>query len=235
MSPANWSFKQQQRLTVHDGRPGSQPVGLSLGGTGVQDRTVGVDNGLGEASGSGSEEENGLRVGLGRSETEIFGAALDLSGRLDVIEQLDVQTGGTGLVELTGSDLVGQPDGLDRIGGQEGVQVFDVSLAVVELGGEVGEETGDEASAKSGPDGQHVILVRGQVDDNDGLLASGRGANGGRSKGSHEGVRHGLNRGLEPRNIIELGGSGGGDKGDRPAPVDLGGPCEHLRESVEVR
>jgi hypothetical protein len=132
---------------------------------------VGVNNSLGEAGGSGSEEENSLRVGLGRSELEILGALLGLSGLLDIIEQLDVQTSGTGLVELTGSDLVGQPDGLDRIGSQEGVEVLDVSLAVVELGGEVGEETRDEASAKSRPDGQHVILVGGQVDDNDGLLA----------------------------------------------------------------
>ena len=196
---------------------------------------MGVNNGLGEASGSGSEEENGLGVGLGRSETEILGAALDLSGLLDVIEQLDVQTGGTGLVKLTRSDLVGQPDGLDRIGSQERVEVLDVGLAVVELGSKVGEETRDEAGAKSGPDGQHVILVGGQVDDNDGLLASGRGANGGRSEGGHKGVRHSLNGRLEPRDVVRLGSSGGGNKGKRPVPVDLGGPREHLRESAEVR
>jgi len=134
---------------------------------------VGVDNGLGEASGSGSKEENGLGVGVGRSETETLGAALDLSGLLNVIEQLDVQTGGAGLVELTRSDLVGQPDGFGRIGSQEGVEVLDVGPAVVELGSEIGEETRDEAGAKSGPDGQHVILVGGQVDDDDGLLAGG--------------------------------------------------------------
>lgn len=196
---------------------------------------MGVDNGLGEASGSRSEEENGLGVGLGRSETEILGAALDLSGPLDVIEQLDVQTDGTGLVELTRSDLVGQPDGFDGIGSQEGVQVLDVSLAVVELGSEVGEETRDEAGAKSGPDGQHVILVGGQVDDNDGLLASGRGTNGGRSEGGHKRVRHGLDGGLEPRNVVVLGGSRGGDEGERLVSVDLGCPREHLRESAEVR
>jgi len=196
---------------------------------------MGVDNGLGEASGSGSEEENGLRVGLSSSKTEILGAAMDLSSLLDVIEQLDVQTGGTGLVELTRSDLVSQPDGLDRIGSQEGVKVIDVSPAVVELGREVGEETRDKAGAKSGPDGQHVILVGGQVDDNDGLLASGRGANGRRSESGHKGVRQGLNGGLEPRNVVGLGSSRGGDEGERPVSVDLGSPREHLRESADVR
>lgn len=78
---------------------------------------MGVNDSLGESGGSRSEEKNSLRVGLGGSELEILGEILSLGGLLDVIEQLDVQTSGTGLIELTGSDLVGQPDGLDRIGG----------------------------------------------------------------------------------------------------------------------
>jgi hypothetical protein len=82
---------------------------------------VGVNNSLGEAGGCRIEEENSLRVWLGRSEMEIPGAFLGLSGPLDIIKQLDVQTSGSGLVELTRSDLVGQPDALDRIGSQEGV------------------------------------------------------------------------------------------------------------------
>ena len=193
---------------------------------------MGVNNSLGEAGGSGSEEENGLGVGLGRSETEIPGVSLGVSGLLDIIEQLDVQTDGTGLVELTRSDLVGQPDGLDRVGSQEGVEVFDVSLAVVELGGEIGEEARDEAGAESRPDGQHVILVGRQVDDDDGLLANGRSTNGRRTKGGHEGVGHSLNGRLEPYNIVGLGSSGGGDEGERPVSVGLGSPREHLWKSA---
>jgi len=108
---------------------------------------VGVNDGLGESGGSRSEEENSLRVGFCGSELEILGALLSLSGLLDVIEQLDVQASGTGLVELTGSDLVSQPDGLDRVGSQEGVEMFNVSLAVVKLSGKVGQETRDEAGA----------------------------------------------------------------------------------------
>jgi hypothetical protein len=134
---------------------------------------VGVNDSLGEAGRSRSEEENSLGVGFGRSEMEILGVSLNLSSLLDVVEQLDVQTSGAGLVELTRPDLVGQPDGLDRIGSQEGVKVLDVSLAMIELGSEIGEEARDEASAESRPDSQHVILVGGQVDDNDGLLAGG--------------------------------------------------------------
>jgi len=76
--------------------------------------------------------------------------------------------------------------------------VLNVSLAVVKLSGKVGKETRDEASAESRPDGQHVILVEGQVDDNDGLLASGRGANGRRTEGGGECVGHGFGGGLEP-------------------------------------
>ena len=74
-----------------------------------------VNNSLGKAGRSGSEEENSLGVRLGRSELEVLGAALGLAGLLDIIEQLDVQASSTGLVELTGSDLVGQPDGLDTV------------------------------------------------------------------------------------------------------------------------
>jgi len=37
---------------------------------------MGVNNSLGEASGSGSEEENGLGVRLGRGKLEILGALL---------------------------------------------------------------------------------------------------------------------------------------------------------------
>ena len=196
---------------------------------------MGVDDSLGEAGGSGSEEEDGLRVGLGGSKTEILGALLSLRGLLDIIEQLDVQTGGTGLVELTRSDLVGQPDGLDRVGGQEGVEMFDVGLAVVELGGEIGEETGDEAGAKSRPDGQHVVLVGGQVDDNDRLLASGRSANGRRTEGGHERVGQSLNGGLEPRNAVGLGDGRRGNKGERLIAVGLGSPREHLRKSARGR
>jgi len=194
---------------------------------------VGVNDGLGEAGGSGSEEENSLRVGLGRSELEVLGAFLSLSGPLDIIEQLDVQAGGTGLVELTRSDLVGQPDGLDRIGSQEGVEVLNVSLAVVELGGEIGEETRDKASAESGPDGQHVVLMGGQIDNDDGLLAGGRGANGRRTEGGHERVGHGLDGGLEPGDIVGLDGGGGGNKGERLVSVGLGGPREHLGEGAQ--
>ena len=113
--------------------------------------------------------------------------------------------------------------------------MFDVSLAVIELGGKIWEKTGDKASAKSGPDGQHVILMGGQVDDDDGLLAGGRGANGRRTEGGHEGVRHRLDRGLKPRNVVDLGGGGGGDKGKRPVSVDLGGPREHVRKGTQFR
>ena len=196
---------------------------------------MGVNDSLGESSGSGSEEENSLRVGLGRSELEIVGALLSLGGLLDVIEQLDVQTSGTGLVELTGSDLVGQPDGLDRIGSQEGVEVLNVSLAVVKLSGEVGKETRDEASANSGPDGQHVILMGGQIDDNDGLLAGGRSANVGRTEGGHECVGHSLDGGLEPCDIVGLDGGRRGDKGKRSISVGLSSPCEHVGKSAQVR
>lgn len=76
---------------------------------------MGVNDGLGEAGGSRSEEENGLGIGLGRRELEILGTLLGLGGLLDIIEQLDVQTGGASLIELTRSDLVGQPDGLDGV------------------------------------------------------------------------------------------------------------------------
>lgn len=68
--------------------------------------------------------------------------------------------------------------------------MLDVSLAVVELSGEIGEEAGNEASAESRPDGQHIVLMGGQVDDNDGLLSGGRGANGRRTKDSGEREGH---------------------------------------------
>lgn len=105
----------RQMLTVHDGGLGSQLVGLSLGYARVQDGAMSVDNGLGEAGRPGSEEENSLEVGLGRSELKVLGATLDLDGLLDIIEQLDVQASNTSLVELTGSNLVGQPDGFDTV------------------------------------------------------------------------------------------------------------------------
>ena len=162
------------RLTVHGGRLWSQLEHLGLERTGAQDGAVGVDNSLGETGGSGSEEENSLGVGLRRGGMEILWELLGLSGFLNFVEQPDVQACGTCPVELARSGLVGQPDGFDRIGGQERVEVFDVSLAVVELGGEIGEETSNEAGVKSGPDGQHVVLVGGQVDDNDRLLSGCR-------------------------------------------------------------
>jgi len=193
-----------------------------------------MDDGLGESSGPRSEEEDSLRVGFGRSELEIVGALLSLSGLLEVIEQLDVQTGGTGLVELTGSDLVGQPDGLDRIGSQEGVEVLNVSLAVVKLSGEVGKKTRDEAGAKSRPDSQHVILVGGQVDDNDRLLASGGGTDGGRTEGGHECVGHSLDGGLEPCNIVGFDSGRRGNKGERSISIVLSSPCERIGKSAQV-
>ena len=101
------------QLTVHDGRLGSQLVIVGFRGASVDDSAVSMNDSLGEAGRSGSEEEDSLGIGLGRSELEIRGIFLSVSGLLDVIEELDVQTGGTGLVELTRSDLVGQPDGLD--------------------------------------------------------------------------------------------------------------------------
>ena len=194
---------------------------------------MGVNDSLGESGGSRSEEKNSLRVGLGGSELEILGEILSLGGLLDVIEQLDVQTSGTGLIELTGSDLVGQPDGLDRIGGQEGVEMLNVSLAVVKLSGEVGEETRHEASAESSPDGQHVILMGGQVDDNDGLLAGGGGANARRAEGGHECVGHSLDGGFEPGNIVGLDDVRRGDKGERSISIGLGGPCEDIGEGAQ--
>jgi len=130
---------------------------------------------------------------------------------------------------------VGQPDGLDRVGSQEGVEVLNVSLAMVELSGEIGEETRDEAGADGRPDGQHVILMGRQVDDNDGLLAGRRSANGRGTEGGHECVGHSLDGGLEPRNIVDLGGVGGGDKGERPVSVDVSGPGEHVGKSAQVR
>ena len=196
---------------------------------------MGVNNSLGESSGSGSEEENSLRVGLGRSELEIVGVLLSISGLLDIIEQLDVQTSGTGLVELTGSDLVRQPDGLDRIGSQEGIEVLDVSLTVIKLSGEVWKEARNEASVNGGPDSQHVVLMGGQVDDNDGLLASGRCANSGRTKGGHECVGRGLDGGLEPCNIVGIGNGGRGDKGERSISIGLSSPSEEIGKSAQVR
>lgn len=102
-------------LTVHDSGCGGQLVSLSLGCTCVQDGAVSVDDSLGETGRTGSEEENSLGVGLGRSKLEVLGAFLGFYGLLDIIEQLDVQASSTGLVELTRADLVGQPDGLDAI------------------------------------------------------------------------------------------------------------------------
>ena len=224
----------RRKLTVHDGRLRSELVSLALGNAGLQDGTVGVNDGLGEPGGSRSEEENSLGVGLGVGKLEALGAILRRSGLLDVVEQLDVQTGCTGFVELTGSDLVGQPDGLDRIGSQEGVEVLNVSLAMVELSSEVWKEAGDETGAEGGPDGQHVVLVGGQVDDNDGLLASGRSTNGRGAEGGHERVGHSLDRRLEPRNIVDLGGVGGGDKGEGSISIGLRGPREHLGKGAQV-
>ena len=189
-----------------------------------------VDNGLGETGGSGSEEEDSLGVGLCRGRMEIIGGFLGLSGLLDIVEQLDVQASGTCPVELTRSDLIGQPDGFDRIGGQERVEVLDVSLAMVELGGEIGEETRDEAGVESRPDGQHVVLVGGQVDNHDRLLASR-----GRTEGGCQGARHGLSRELEPCNVFGLDGSRRGDKGERAVSVGLCSPREQIRESPQVR
>ena len=196
---------------------------------------MGVNNSLGEASGSRSEEENGLGVGLGRGKLEILGAFLSLGGLLDIVKQLDVQASCAGLVELTRSNLVGQPDGLDRVGSQEGVEVLNVSLAVVELGGEIGKEARDEASTDGRPDGQHVILMGRQVDDNDRLLAGRRGANGSRTERGHECVGHGLDGGLKPRNIVDLDSGRRGDEGERPVPVDLSGPREHVGKCTQVR
>jgi hypothetical protein len=195
-----------------------------------------VNNGLGEAGRSRSEEEDSLRVGLCRSEPEVLRAFLSLRGLLNVIEQLDVQTSSTSFIELPRSDLVGQPDGLDSIGSQESVKVLNVSLTVVELSGEVGEEARDEASAESRPNGQHIILVGRQVDNDDGLLAGGRGSSVRRAESRHERESHGLDGGLEPRNIIHLGSSRRGDKSEgRPVSVSLSGPCEHLGESTQAR
>ena len=109
--------------------------------------------------------------------------------------------------------------------------MLDVSLTMVELGGKIGEETRDEAGADSRPDGQHVVLVGGQVDDNDGLPASGRSTDGRRAEGGHEGVGHSLDRRLEPCNIVDLGDVGRGNKGERSVSVGLGSPGEQLRES----
>lgn len=113
--------------------------------------------------------------------------------------------------------------------------MFDVSLTVVELSGEVGEEARNKASAEGRPDGQCIVLVGGQVDNNDGLLANGGGANGRRTESSHEREGHCPDGGLEPCKIIGLGNSRGGDKGERPVSVSLRGPCEQLGESVQVR
>ena len=74
-----------------------------------------VNDSFGEAGRPGSEEENGLGIGFGRSKLEVLWAFLGLDGLLNVIKQLDVQTGSTGLVELTRSDLVGKPDGFDTV------------------------------------------------------------------------------------------------------------------------
>ena len=194
-----------------------------------------MNNSLGEAGRSGGEEENSLGVGLSGSELEVLRALLGLAGLLDITEQLDVQTSGTGLIKLTRSDLVSQPDGLHAIGSQEGVEVLNVSLAVVELGGEVGEETRDEAGAESGPNGQHIILVGGQVDNNDGLLASGGGTDGGRTEGGHERVGNSLDGGFEPGDVVDLGSRGRSNKGKRLVSVGLSSPREQLGESVQVR
>ena len=113
--------------------------------------------------------------------------------------------------------------------------MLNVSLAVVELSGEVGEEARDEASTESRPDGQHVILVGRQVDNNDGLLASGGSTNGRRTEGSHEREGNGPDGGLEPGNIIGLCDGRRGDEGERPVSVGLGSPCEQFGKSGQVR
>ena len=112
--------------------------------------------------------------------------------------------------------------------------MLDVSLAVIELGGKVGKETRDKAGAESRPDGQHVILMGGQVDDNDGLLASGRGANGRRTEGGRECVGQSLDGGLEPRNSVGLDSGRRGDKGERFFSVGLSSPREHIGKSAQV-
>lgn len=194
-----------------------------------------MNDSLGETSGAGSEEEDGFRVGFGGSKLEILGALLSLGDLLDIIEQLDVQTSCTRLIELTGSDLVGQPDGLDRIGSQEGVEMFNVSLAVVELSGKVGKEARYEAGTESGPDGQHVVLVGGQVDDDDRFLAGGRGTDGRRTEGGHERVGDSLDRRLKPRNIVGFDSSRRGDKGESFITIDISSPCEQVGKSAQVR
>ena len=113
--------------------------------------------------------------------------------------------------------------------------MFDVSLAMVELSGEVGEQARNKAGAESRPDGQHIILVRGQVDNNDGLLAGGRGSNGWRTEGGHEREGHGPNGGLEPGNVIGLCNSRGSDEGERPISIGLSGPCEQVWKGAQVR
>jgi hypothetical protein len=125
---------------------------------------VGVNDGRREVGGSGSEEENCIGVGFGTNGLELFGALPSLNGLLDIVEQPWCLTSGTGLVQWERSDLVGQSDGLDWIGGQERVEMLNLSLAVVELCGEIGEETGDEAGTEDSPDGPHVILIDGRTD-----------------------------------------------------------------------
>jgi hypothetical protein len=196
---------------------------------------VGVNNGLRETGRPGSEEENSLRIWLGRSELEVLGVSLNLGGLLDIIEQLDVQVSRASLTELTRSDLVGQPDGLDTIGSQEGVEMLDVRFAMIKLSGEVGKEARDETSAESRPDGQHVVLMGGEVDDDDGLLVGRRSANGAGTEGGHEGEGSSLDRGLEPRNVVGLYSSGRSDEGERLISVGLSGPCEHVREGPQAR
>lgn len=196
---------------------------------------MGVDDSLGETGRSGSEEEDSLGIWLGRGEFEVLGASLGLDGILDIIKQFDVQAGSTGLVELTRSDLVGQPDGFHAIRSQEGIEVFDVSFAVVELSGKVWKEAGNETSAESSPDGQRVVLVGGQVDNDDGLLASGGGANGGRTEGGHEGKGDSPDGGLEPRNIVGLSNSRRSYEGERPVSVGLSGPGKQVGKSARAR
>ena len=75
----------------------------------------------------------------------------------------------------------------------------------------------------------------GQVDDNNGLLASGRGTDGRRTEDGRECVGRGLDGRLEPGNIVDLDSGGRGDEGKGPFSIGLSSPGKQLGQSAHVR